>query len=186
MLQVTCATVWLCTLQKSSFTPCQWDGMRNRSAFFSGPGMNPCQWCAGDTVMLVGSSCTQTSDPKTGLSPHPLPNLPLHAIHITENRDFCPYRDAGVGGAWWKPCSASCPAQHGSTCTMFHKANTLHMAPCLWLCSVELGPERKKVKGVIGESVQKSPALFSFVYYHLSLTHPGCSQETCLLLHHPA
>lgn len=145
MFQVTCPTVQLCTLRKSP--PAWCDGMGNCSTLFSGPGMNPCQLCAGNLVMHVGSSCAQTSALKTGLSPHPLPNLPLHAIHITENRDFCPYMDAGVGGAWWGPCSASCPAQHGSTCTMFHKANILHMAPCLWLCSIELVPERKKSGG---------------------------------------
>lgn len=100
----------------------------------------PAKRCAGDLLMLVGSSCPHTSDLKT-----PVPSL--HAIHITENRDFCPYMDAGLGGAWWELCSASCPAQHGSTCTTFHKLNIHHMAPCLWLCSVELVHERKRSEG---------------------------------------
>lgn len=52
--------------------------------------MNHCQQRAGDLLMLVGSSCAHTRHLKTGLSPHPLPSLPLHAIHVTENRDFCP------------------------------------------------------------------------------------------------
>jgi len=84
--------------------------MGNCGMLFSGHGMKPCQWFAGDILMLEGSSCVCTSDLKKGLSPHPLRNLPRYAIHVTENRDFCPYMDSGVGGAKWEPCSASCPA----------------------------------------------------------------------------
>lgn len=46
---------------------------------------------------------------------------------------------------WVEPGGS--PAQHGSIWTMFHKANMPNMAPCLWLCSVDLVPERKKSGG---------------------------------------